>query len=331
MAHGHFARMGGFVVELPDDTPSFVESTRCPKTVSVRAQHLLDLVNNTAEPRFDLLQKASKADITQVHNALATNVLMAFLLRLLPFAYYSIRRRHRALEISPLEVFAVAHIFMAVCIQIFWWDKSQYLRKGITLDRSTLCRLTKGFDSELSAAAKGMPVATAYPLVLPARLGFVQWHQQDDNHLDLRIHATYRDMIVTFIAACHATIMLLPQWGLKFHTASERIWWQTPLKAMTILSGILFWLMTLDLIGRKLSERPGWFRFRKIWGAKLCGWKPEDAPPGVANSVRWYLHHGLPLWATAYLVLTTIVLGVAVVDLLVRPQSGIFVVGPGDW
>jgi hypothetical protein len=286
MAHGHFVRMGGFVVELHNDTPSIVESTKCPETVSVRVQHFLDLVNNTAEPRFDLLQEASKADIKQVHDALATNVLMSFLLRLLPFAYYSIRRRHRALEISPLEVFAVAYIFMAVCIQIFWWDKPQFLRKGVILKRGILCQLTKDFGSELSAAAKVTPVATAYPLILPARLGFVQWHSQDDNHINLRIHETYRDLIVTSIAVCHATIMLLPQWGLRFDTAGERIWWRMPLKAMTILSSIFFFLMSLDLVGTKLSERPGWSWFRKIWGAALCRWKREDAPPGAAEYVR---------------------------------------------
>lgn len=335
MAHGHFARMGGFVVELLSDTPSIVESTHNPETVSVRPQHLLDLVRpqNPAEARFDLLQEASKADIEQVHNALSTNVLTAFLVRLIPFVWYSVQRRRRSLEISPLEVFTVAHVFMAVCIQIFWWDKPQYLRRGIALDRSILCKLTKDFDKELEAAARKKHVAEAYPFdkVQPDRLGLVQWHQKDDNHLDLRIHATYRDMIVSFISICHAVIMILPHWDLKFETAQERDWWWTPLIAMVILSALLFVLMSLDLIGRKLSERPGADRFRKIWGAKLCGWDPMKAPPGAAAIVRRVLHNGLPIFAMTYLALTSVVLTVAVLHLFERSHSGILVAGPGDW
>lgn len=310
LAHGHFARMGGFTIPLPSDVP-YAENGKYAKSASFRPQHLLRLLER--QGRFDVLQGACGADITRVHDATWTGVLKFFILRLCPFAYYSIRRRSMGLEISPLEVVTVASVFLAICTQFFWWHKPQYLRKGLDLDIDMLCESTEGLREELEARARGIPIAEAYnkQSTMPIRLGFIQWHQQDDNNIDLRIHANYRDMIVFGLSTCHSILLLLPYWGLTFASDVGRRWWHFSLQCSASLSGILFILMTLDLLGR------------------LCGWIKDAPPPEPAAYVRKVIHDGLPIFATVHLTVMVVIYTVTVLELQ-SPSRGILVAGPGD-
>jgi hypothetical protein len=161
--------MGGFTVGDPltiNDGPSLDESQDSQEVVSLRPQHLFALfekeVHNQA--RFDLFTHISEAQIKQLHEYSSIQHVLV-LGRLLTFVWYCYQRQRLGLETSPLEVLTVGHVFMAVLIEIFWWDKPPYLRLPVqNLDRQALYQAIPGLERELDglAADRGKKTVGAY-------------------------------------------------------------------------------------------------------------------------------------------------------------------------
>lgn len=327
--HGHFARQGGFQVLVSPESSSSEPSEK-PDLASLRPQYILDILRNQENPcagRFDLLADATKDDITAVidTNKISDALCLA---RLSLFLYFVIRRAYIGLEASEMEVIAVGHIFLTFCIQVVWWDKPKFIRRpGITLPRRTLNQLNPELIEELKTIASGRPVAKAYPLTLTGRFGVRRWYQQDDNHLDLRIHATFRNIIVFGIASIHAVIMTLSQWRLQHTSSIQLCAWLVPIVVSMAISGSILVLFILDLIGRKISERSDCFG--KIWGAELCERKPRWER-GPAAKVRGFVHGNFPRLAGLHSVLMSISICYALGKLFIDPSAGALVKGPGD-
>jgi hypothetical protein len=202
MAHGHFALMGGFTVSVPpttDDGLFLSESLESQEVVSLRPQQLFALLekDDPRKARFDLFTQISDVQIKQLHEYSSTGHLVTIFGRLLMFAWYWYQRLHSKLETSPLEVLTVGHIFMAVLIEIFWWDKPPYLRLPIqNWDREALCQAIPGLERELKEvfAAQGKETVDAYTSPtfrvlqwLPGQFGWLPSKHHDT--VGLRIHA----------------------------------------------------------------------------------------------------------------------------------------------
>ncbi|KAK6004792.1 hypothetical protein QM012_008654 [Aureobasidium pullulans] len=357
LLHGHFARQGGFQVPVSPESSSS-EPLGKPDLACLRPQYILDILRNPKNPcagRFDLLADATKDAITTVVDTDKISDALC-LARLSAFLYFVIRRACMGLETSEIEIIAVGHIFLTFCIQLMWWNKPKFIRRpGITLDRRTLNKLTpelvyelqqivsgakvvNGDHStldqlnaepldELQQIAPGAKVAPAYPLTLVGRFGLRRWYQQDDDHIDLRIHATLRNIAVFGLATMHAGVMILPQWRLQHTNSIQWCVWLIPIVVSMAISIIILVLFILDFIGRKISERSD--RFGRFWGAELCERKPIWNP-GFAAKVRRFVHDNFPRLAGLHAVLMSFSMCYALGRLYIDPSAGALVKGSGD-
>jgi hypothetical protein len=162
--------MGGFTVGVPsttDDGLPLHESPESQEVVSLTPRQLFALSEkeDPRKARFDLFTQVSEVQIKQLHEYSSTGALLATIGRLLMFVWYCYQRQHLGLETSPLEVLTVGHVFKAVVIEIFWWNKPPYLHLSIqNLDQQALCQAVPGLREELEdvAAAQGKKTVEAY-------------------------------------------------------------------------------------------------------------------------------------------------------------------------
>jgi hypothetical protein len=335
-AHGHFALMGGFTVGIPtttDDRLPLYDSPGSQKVLSLKPRQLFALFEkeDPRKARFDLFTQVSEAQIKQLHEYSSTGHLITIIGRLLMFVWYCCRRQHLGLETSPLEVLTVGHVFKAVVIEIFWWNKPPYLRLPIqNLDRQALCQAVPGLDRELEdvAAAQGKNTVGAYMSLRNFRVH--QWLTNQPvwrlTHFDgvgLGIHANYRTFIVSGLCACHSAIIVLPTWRMGLgHIAGGHF------DFYLASSAIIAFVAALDTVAWHLSDKIPKFRklHNNIWGYTPLSDIQDDT---VASHVNYAMDSTIFFSGTPILVFNAA--AVLFNGLNFRQASkGIYAVGPGD-
>ncbi|KAM0694993.1 hypothetical protein Q7P36_005349 [Cladosporium allicinum] len=332
MAHGYFALMGGFTVGVE---PSLNESQDSPEVVSLTLEHLFTLVEKKdhRKARFDLFTQISESQIKQLHEYSYIRHLVT-MVRLLSFVWHCYQRQHLGLETSPLEVLTVGHVFMAILIEIFWWNKPPYLRLPIqNLDRQALCQAIPGLEQELDglAAAQGRTTVDAYTSSSNFRV--LQWQPSQDKVVGLRSHANFPATIVFALCACHSYILLLPEWRLTFPTSRETLIWRQ-IAAFPFFSGALIvpfcvaWLALSHaplqrIIDHILPELP----------VEQYGAIQEGTPREHVNFpfLPYRIDFGdllLSVGATLF-TLATLLVVLAAINFR-RASLGVYAVGPGD-
>ena len=310
MAHGHFALMGGFTVGVPltaNDEPSLDESQDSPEVVSLRLEQLFALLEKKdhRKARFDLFTQISESQIKQLHEYSYIQHLVT-IVRLLTFVWHCYQRQHLGLETSPLEVLTVGHVFMAIMIEIFWWNKPPYLRLPIqNLDRGALCQAIPGLEQELDgrAAARGKKTVDAYTSSPNFRV--LQWLPSQDKVVGLKSHSNFPAAIVSVLCACNSAIIWFPDWRLKFPTVEETLIWNNIVFFMLIL-GAPFIPISIAL---HIADR---------------------ADPEVQNELSERDFEGMVLQVgLTCLMLTTTLVVLAAINFR-RASEGIYAVGPGD-
>ena len=338
MAHGHFALMGGFTVGVPltaNDEPSLDESQDSPEVVSLRLEQLFALVEKKdhRKARFDLFAQISENLIKQLHEYSYIQHLVT-MVRLLSFVWHCYQRQRLGLETSPLEVLTVGHVFMAILIEIFWWNKPPYLRLPIqNLDRQALCQAIPGLEQELDgrAAARGKkhyriqrcPVHNRWALTQCEKktaytsspnFRFLQWLPSQDKVVGLRSHANFPAIIVSVLCACHSAIIWFPEWRVEFPTYAETCIWDN-LMFFLFASGAVYipGFIAIDIASRALFE----VSVREGFGLddfKLSERNFEDLFESVELTC---------------LITTTTLVVLATINFR-RASEGIYAVGPGD-
>jgi hypothetical protein len=332
MAHGHFALAGGFTVAIlptTNDAPSQNESQEFRKVASLTPQELFPLFEkeDPRKARFDLFTQPSDVQIKQLHEYSYTSTLVTIALRLLVFVYFCCRRQSLGFEMSPLEVVTVGHVFMAVLIDIFWWDRPPYLRLPVhNLDRRALCEAIPGLEKKLDdlAEAEGKKVALAY---MWSKFKLLQWLPGQDNGVGLRIHANYRAIIVFGLSACHSAILLFPDWRLSFPTPTESQLWHGFLKTSFGLSTAVAALAALDTLARHISAK--YPKFKDHYGVILDGTLTEVQRRGAASIARDVFNAFLLPLAIPILACITVAVVVAGSNFR-QAAEGVYVLGPGD-
>jgi hypothetical protein len=310
MAHGHFALMGGFTVGVPltaNDEPSLDEGQDSPEVVSLRLEQLFALVEKKdhRKARFDLFAQISENQIKQLHEYSYIQHLVT-MVRLLSFVWHCYQRQRLGLETSPLEVLTVGHVFMAILIEIFWWNKPPYLRLPIqNLDRQALCQAIPGLEQELDgrAAARGKKTVDAYTSSPTFRV--LQWLPSQDKVVGLESHSNFPAAIVSFLCACNSAIIWFPDWRLKFPTVEETLIWDN----------IVFFMLILGA---------------PFIPASIALHIADRADPEVQNelSERDFEKMVLQVGLTCLMLTTTLVV-LAAINFR-RASEGIYAVGPGD-
>lgn len=332
MAHGHFALMGGFTVGVPltiNGGPYLAESQGSQEVVSLRPQQLLALFEKEVynQARFDLFTHTSEAQITQLHEYSSTQHAF-ILLRLFSFVWYCYQRQRLGLETSPLKVVTVGHVFMAVLIEIFWWDKPPYLRLPVqNLDRQALCQAIPGLERELDglAAARGKKTVDAYTSSPDIRI--LQWLPSQDIVVGLKYHGNYQALIVFGLCTCHSALLMI-RWvfRLSFPTPRETWIWD---KCSGCLCGwsLIFVYAALDLPAQHISEKfPKFMKSMKRYGVFLESTPAKDAKDRTFgegfNVLLQWMGAVFLMWHTSLVVVATINFRQA--------SEGIYAVGPGD-
>jgi hypothetical protein len=336
MAHGHFALMGGFTIGVPlttDDGLFLDESQDSREVVSLRPQQLFALFEKEvhSQARFDLFTHISEAQIKQFHEYYSIQHMFV-LLRLLTFVWYCYQRQRLGLETSPLEVVTVGHVFMAVLIEIFWWDKPPYLRLPVqNLDRQALCQAIPGLERELYglAAAREKKTVDAYTSSPDFRI--IQWSPSQDIVVGLKYHTNYRVLIVFGLCTCHSAILMMRSvFRLSFPTPNESDIWDMCSACLGGFGLILFVNAALDLPAQHISEKfPKFMKFMKFM--KRHGVILESTPAKDARDRAFGEPFNLVVqWVGAALLMwhTSLVL-VAAINFR-QASEGIYAVGPGD-
>lgn len=305
--HAQFARDGG--IQLRTDNN--------PETISLTTQNILDLLKR--HNRFDLLEHVTKAKIVQRIDKPA--ILDLSLLRLLLFLYYIIRRVTSGLQLSEIEVAATGHIFLTLCIQVFWWDKARSIRAGIMLDRQKVVAIYPSLRREVEVDAPDNAV-DAFPAALQRQFGLFRWSPGIDNGINLRIDASVRNIVVFGLSTMHAVVMILLQWRLQ----SFSFLWYGPIILSMCISGIILGLSILDILGRCLSISS--VRFGTLWGAEIDWGQSWSA--GAASMVRTKVHGVLDKLAYVNTVLTSVTILSGLLKVFLDPSDGVLVAGPGD-
>ena len=330
MATGHFAHMGGFTVGVPLPTEDWLpihENSESQEVVSLRPQQLLALFEkeDPREARFDLFTQISEVQIKQLHEYSSTGHLVTISGRLLMFVWYCCQRQHLGLETSPLEVLTVGHVFMTVLIEIFWWNKPPYLRLPIqNLDRQALCRAIPGFEQELEevVAAQGKKTVDAYVSFRNFRLaGQLLWPSTKFDTVGLKIHASYRAVIVFGLSACHIAILLLPTWRVN---TSDTEAWRRNLEYSFLFCAVIAVLSALDTVVRYILEK-----YPEFWKDAYGGDKPIG--DGPVSATITYLILGLGPIARTHILVCMYAVAVAMAGSEIhQAPEGVYAVGPGD-
>ena len=311
-------------MQLPRDHSDqpFAESQGPAASVALNAPQVYNLVDmdDPKKARFDLFQNVRSAQVRQVVEANTMAVLLA-MLRLVSFAYTTVRRRYLGMGMAPLEVLTIAHVFMAICIQAFLWYKPSYLREGINLDLPAVRSVFPDLDAELTAQRLGLRVAYAY--TTPSRSGFLPWHRTDDRDFNLRIHANYRALVVFPLCICHAAIFLLPAWGLEFPTPFEMAFWWAALLYVVGLCSIVTILIILDTATRLFADYLP--TFGSFWG------REDDRQSHLGRIIlfRDFVNTALYIVVAPALASLTFTLVLAAMAFRDLPAS-VRLAGPGD-
>ncbi|KAG9661826.1 hypothetical protein KCU95_g3427, partial [Aureobasidium melanogenum] len=328
--HGQCAIMGAFSVELPPTAGNpdiTAESQASQEWVSLKPQQLFALLesNDPRKARFDLFEDVHR---NQVEGP-SMNAIPS-IARLLVFVYHCYKRQQFGLEFSPLEVMTVGHVFLALMIEAFWWDRPAEFRYagGIPLNREKLCQAIPRLRRELEghAAAAGRPTTEAYTSAWTFNIR--QWLPQQDQNVMIRMHANYRAITVFTLAACHSAILWLVPWRLSFPTPTERDLWDGFLRYCFLCSCIVAPLAAFDTIVRHVAEKSP--HVRELYGAVLDGTPDNKQTKGLAGTVReWTNDWILPLVLIPVFMCLPVVVVVAGVNFR-QPSPGVFVAGPGD-
>lgn len=326
--------MGGFTLRPPvtaEQSPSLVEKQADIEPVFLKPVHLLALLdtNDPTKARFDLFSHVSASQITEVQESSSTGTIVTIVTRLLVFVYNCCQRQQSGLDLSPLEVITVGHVFLALCIEVFWWHRPAYLRPpGIYLDQETLCQALPGLRAELEERheARGKNAVDAYTSA--PTFNVLQWLPKQDNGIGLRIHANYRAVVVFGLTACHSAAMLHMSWHTTFPTATEHQLWYSFLGYSFILSITVAIAAALDTAARHMSQRSP--RVREWYGAVLDGTPDEDQKVGRAGAVRKAINELILLPAVIPVLMCLAALAIIAGINFRQSSGGIYVAGPGD-
>ena len=329
--------MGGFTLNPPlteaDENPSLLEKQENVEPVSLKPVQLLALLdtNDPTKARFDLFGHVSATQIKQVQESASMGYITTIITRLLMFVYHCHKRQQSNLDLSPLEIITIGHVFLALVIEIFWWHRPAYLRPpGIDLDQETLCQALPGLKQELEDrrnAARAKNSVDAYTSA--PSFNVLQWLPQQDNGIGLRIHANYRAVVVFGLTACHSALMLYLSWHTTFPTPTEHQLWYSFLGYSFILSILIAILAALDTAARHVSQRSP--RIRELYGAVLDGTPDEEQRVGVAGAVRKAINEFILLPAVIPVFMCLAALAMIAGFNFRQPAGGsIYVAGSGD-
>lgn len=329
--------MGGFTLKPPpsvEQDPALLEKQANVEPVFLKPVQLLALLetNDPTKARFDLFSHVSDSQIKQVQESTSMAAIMTIVTRLLVFVYHCDKRQQSGLDLSPLEVITVGHVFLALVIEVFWWHRPAYLRPpGIDLDQETLCQALPGLKVELDnrhAALGGKNAVDAYTSA--PTFNVLQWLPQQDNGIGLRIHANYRAVVVFGLTACHSALMLSLSWRTTFPTVTEHQLWYSFLGYSFVLSTFIATLAALDTAARNVSQRS--VRMRELYGAVLDGTPDEEQRVGVAGAVRKAINEFilLPAVIPVFMCLAALAIIAGVNFRQSSSGGGIYVAGPGD-